>query len=228
MKNITTTALTALLTIGAANAAVTSINFTEVDGDTGAADKGTFTVTTAASNGATSVAQFTVSDLDLTGDGSANDSFTFETIVTASGDAGTVQVNAGDYGHNGNGNNQINGIGELLTYNVQNTAVSFGDNNASLDSIDFNGFTAIWLDRAGNSEGFIYTDDGTQYLASGQKTLAAADLDGFTVSGIDTNANNRVRIGGADFSYTITAVPEPSSAALLGLGGIALILRRRK
>ncbi len=28
--------------------------------------------------------------------------------------------------------------------------------------------------------------------------------------------------------YQLTAVPEPSSTALLGLGGLALILRRRK
>lgn len=31
-----------------------------------------------------------------------------------------------------------------------------------------------------------------------------------------------------DLSFSQTAVPEPSSAALLGLGGLALILRRRK
>ncbi len=34
--------------------------------------------------------------------------------------------------------------------------------------------------------------------------------------------------GGAYYTATFTVVPEPSSAALLGLGGLALILRRRK
>ena len=34
--------------------------------------------------------------------------------------------------------------------------------------------------------------------------------------------------GGTDAQLTITAVPEPSSAALIGLGGVALILRRRR
>ncbi|MEZ7957082.1 MAG: PEP-CTERM sorting domain-containing protein [Rubritalea sp.] len=29
-------------------------------------------------------------------------------------------------------------------------------------------------------------------------------------------------------NFSITAVPEPSSTALLGLGGLALIMRRRK
>lgn len=32
----------------------------------------------------------------------------------------------------------------------------------------------------------------------------------------------------ADLSFEITTIPEPSSTALLGLGGLALILRRRK
>jgi len=35
---------------------------------------------------------------------------------------------------------------------------------------------------------------------------------------------NRASVSG----FLITTVPEPSSAALLGLGGLALILRRRK
>lgn len=45
-------------------------------------------------------------------------------------------------------------------------------------------------------------------------------------------ANDGVDNAGVNADYTnynqITAVPEPSSAALLGLGGLALILRRRK
>ena len=38
----------------------------------------------------------------------------------------------------------------------------------------------------------------------------------------------QVNTSAASHSLTITAVPEPSSTALLGLGGLALILRRRK
>lgn len=34
--------------------------------------------------------------------------------------------------------------------------------------------------------------------------------------------------GGGNYNATFTVVPEPSSTALLGLGGLALILRRRK
>lgn len=53
---------------------------------------------------------------------------------------------------------------------------------------------------------------------------------GATVSG--ANLVIHVRAEGDDYqgvdNIVLTAVPEPSSAALLGLGGLALILRRRK
>lgn len=49
--------------------------------------------------------------------------------------------------------------------------------------------------------------------------------DSFTlVIGDDTRSNGRATFSG----ITVTTIPEPSSAALIGLGGLALILRRRK
>lgn len=59
----------------------------------------------------------------------------------------------------------------------------------------------------------------------------------FTTTGVtsaDTLDLTFTRSGGTAFYYVddvnleVTAVPEPSSAALLGLGGLALVLRRRK
>lgn len=40
--------------------------------------------------------------------------------------------------------------------------------------------------------------------------------------------NNSALIDNGSITYTAAAVPEPSSTALLGLGGLALIMRRRK
>lgn len=59
-------------------------------------------------------------------------------------------------------------------------------------------------------------------------TLKANTDPGF-IMGEDANANYQFgSFGATDAQLTVTAVPEPSSAALLGLGGLALMLRRRK
>ncbi|WP_319609272.1 PEP-CTERM sorting domain-containing protein [Oceaniferula marina] len=100
------------------------------------------------------------------------------------------------------------------------------------------------LDVNGTAQGGILAwnfaanslDTGTQYFF----TPILDDGDGmFETDGSDTATTVRVAVpgdiisGGAggdtkDWAMRITAVPEPSSAALLGLGGLALILRRRK
>ena len=65
-------------------------------------------------------------------------------------------------------------------------------------------------------------------------TLTDLDISGiqyikFTANLITGNGNGQVFIWREiDVEGTATAVPEPSSAALLGLGGLALIFRRRK
>lgn len=45
---------------------------------------------------------------------------------------------------------------------------------------------------------------------------------------IDSSINGQIAIDTISLDHTVTAVPEPSSTTLLGLGGLALILRRRK
>ncbi len=42
------------------------------------------------------------------------------------------------------------------------------------------------------------------------------------------NENSAVRLDDIQLNGTVVSIPEPSAAALLGLGGLALILRRRK
>ena len=69
------------------------------------------------------------------------------------------------------------------------------------------------------------------YPAVGGVTQTGLDVafDRFTLArfGSDINASwDEIRIG--DTFADVAGIPEPSSSALLGLGGLALILRRRK
>ena len=66
-------------------------------------------------------------------------------------------------------------------------------------------------------------------LANGGHTLAVRYESDFTFTGGGGGSGTyNENAGGSNFTATFTTVPEPSSTALLGLGGLALILRRRK
>lgn len=84
---------------------------------------------------------------------------------------------------------------------------------------DYN-FLSQWngsiVDRDASS---VWTD--TEWIA--EMTTAGVAVDGTLVT-----AGNFANFFNVDQTGTLTAVPEPSSTALFGLGGLALILRRRK
>ena len=85
--------------------------------------------------------------------------------------------------------------------------------------------TSITLSTSG---GFTQTFAITNPAGSG--TTVPIDLDGFSVN----TDNLQVQITATPSSHTmisevsVASVPEPSSTALLGLGGLALLLRRKK
>ena len=67
------------------------------------------------------------------------------------------------------------------------------------------------------------TGGGTYTTVTGMGTIDTASSDIFLSL---SRVGGQVRMNGVSLDYA--AVPEPSSTALLGLGGLALILRRKK
>ena len=75
-------------------------------------------------------------------------------------------------------------------------------------------------DTNGGNAADLYFFDITGLVTGDQIVISAAN------SNLAGNNFNAATIGGVTFDVDV--VPEPSSAALLGLGGFALLLRRRK
>lgn len=102
-------------------------------------------------------------------------------------------------------------------------------------------------DRGVNGFTVAISDDNTSFTDVGTfgATMEAAGASGGTISAqsfglgdqnaqyvritVNTNHGNAGFVGIEELHYeNVTPIPEPSSTALLGLGGLALILRRRK
>ncbi|MGB0993266.1 MAG: PEP-CTERM sorting domain-containing protein [Akkermansiaceae bacterium] len=131
-------------------------------------------------------------------DGGAGNSFTLSNHGYAQYDVYILAT--GDAG---------NGTGGTATFTHGEMTVN-GVNVGTHAALGYNGGT--WVESTGGT-------NGNYIVFSGQ---TAANL---TVS--STNVGGRGPVNGFIIVDT-TPVPEPSSAALLGLGGLALILRRRK
>lgn len=80
----------------------------------------------------------------------------------------------------------------------------------------------------GSSETITLTGNGSSNANfwSGDGATHTMTADSFTIT--DTATAYKAGISSIQISAVPAAVPEPSSAALLGLGGVTLILRRRK
>lgn len=150
---------------------------------------------------------------------------TMSVVVTATNDttnnnmglSNSVAGNAFRFGkHNAtnwffrNPDGSITDIGEAGAANLTSTRKSYKATvviDTVNDTLDF------FVDNL--------TDGGSVQLAN---DAAIQDVDWSQFDGL------YVRSGAGNHSdnFTVTSVPEPSSAALLGLGGLALILRRRK
>lgn len=239
MKNkLTILGFTALLALPASGAL---INIIDLDPDD-AASSG-FTITTS-TTGMTTTLSFTQTG-DLDGQGTANDTLSFDLIYEAYSGS-TVDAATGDVAlgtqitpNLANVNFVINNFqnGNTLSLEVANVVYTDGEGD---EAITFQGFTAINVTDFGNPD-TTGTPDGplTTYVGTTGATAITFDP---TVANVDLTSNGTdpalfftiapgdgpVRLRDADFFFETIPVPEPSSTALLGLGGLGLLLRRKR
>lgn len=141
---------------------------------------------------------------------------------TAAIDLATLGVANSDYVGVDFRQGTTTGIG----YNFQNGGSNYGVFSSSgvTDSgVGFStSFKTISLKRDTATD-YTLSIDGTDFTSLTLANSATA-IDEIRVFNSTSGSGNDVLFN----NFVVTPVPEPSSAALLGLGGLALILRRRK
>jgi len=126
----------------------------------------------------------------------------------------------------------------LVVNNIQFTSGELGATYTG-DLTSIGGITALRSTAdtqlaIGTTGADVWTgSDTTGFVEySGDSPFIVTVLDRGTVDGLGvTDADDDLRLRWADITFeleTIDTIPEPSSAALLGLGGLALLLRRKK
>ena len=132
---------------------------------------------------------------------------------------------------------QLTGIAEAGTYTFSLADVgvtNFGDNNNaqfsfgfSLDGVNF--IAGSFQTLTEGVDGFGSPDNGASALApSVTYNATGAETDLFIMLATTGNHTGRSVPSIGSSSLDFVAVPEPSSTALLGLGALAFIMRRRK
>ncbi|MFC4993400.1 PEP-CTERM sorting domain-containing protein [Rubritalea tangerina] len=175
--------------------------------------------------------------------------FDFDTIYTTANDADqgnttsqTLRLDDAGFGTNG-------GVGSALTGSGWSiTTVDFIHETSNNDTVALqisDGFQTITSDNT-IDQGTLSFGDLMSFTFSGDtETFDATSTLTFTFTGgsirtalsgggdrggpLNTLSSGSTNWSGTtDMAIRITAVPEPTTSALLGLGGVALLLRRRK
>lgn len=141
-------------------------------------------------------------------------------LVNGQTSTAVMNISGGTISMTDEAGTQHMGVANGGTLNVSGSAIldgSFATTNLQIGgSIDIAaGWTGSW--KYSQHSG----DDWKNLFTAGNITFGGNTIDGATFDSTFT-----VSDGGQ--TIALTAVPEPSSSALLGLGGLALILRRRK
>ncbi|BDS07071.1 hypothetical protein NT6N_21110 [Oceaniferula spumae] len=135
-------------------------------------------------------------------------------------------------------NNDLIFSGNRPRFNATNTnslkqaTFSVTDVTSAGNTVVFDGFTSVFQFDNNGANNFNYSGSGGgtagTHVSTGSgtftfPTLLQGDL---TIEAVDDGTNNNFRIQEAGLQFSV--VPEPSTTALLGLGGLAMVLRRRR
>jgi len=114
-----------------------------------------------------------------------------------------------------------------ITINLNMASIAAGSYTVTIFSASDNGgggFNDITVNGVANA---VTNEGNLGGLSNAHATTVVTGVSGdLTITTPVRNGSTRSSVAG--FTVEYTAVPEPSSAALLGMGGLALILRRRK
>jgi hypothetical protein len=252
MKKIILPAVAALAIASSANAAIISVNFdgrsagTLASGDVAGVESANNwnNVSSGDNSGSNATTSSLINDSGVVTSTSITYEQNFWSINNGTSTDGKVSSGYTNTSSTADGVLSIAGLGSEFTsggYNVilylggtdsqgQNTAIEVGAN--------IGGGTSQWIRHVRSTDATFsgynsetFADEAT--AQSGSTNSNYVVFSGLTAASFDINVLKdssstsgwaRAGIKGVQ----IVAVPEPSSTALLGLGGIALILRRRK
>lgn len=199
------------------------------NGVTGTPSTGTLSYPAIVANGNGATTQnvtYTVSGLTIDGTGTADDSVD----ITFSFSSGTT---TGVYGINWQGSVSVGGSWVTnqrtltLAYDSISVNLSGGTDNGAGTFLVISEYTInSWNagDEATLNGASLNYDTGDTDAA----TAFSPGVNSVALTHVDHVGAGSFRFNSFDFAFEADAVPEPSSTALLGLGGLALILRRRK
>ena len=223
---------TASASQGAVIVTVSDADFDPNIGQFGTTDLGTFARDQNVVDGAgPQTFQHTVSGLTIDDDGTANDSVQITFTATASS-----TINSGV----DNSNQGFFSVGSWLGAGqwtrMDFTGITVNVSGGGFSAAEFLGFTELTVqiaDGGGAGDGLgdpgdSFDVNGTSYsfpFASGDIAIANED---FILLEYTGGTQPSFRHFDLNYQFSATAVPEPSSTALLGLGGFALMLRRKR
>jgi len=227
MMKIQTTVLAVIAaTVGVASAATISVNFTEgndyeqIDAATGAGIGGLTHWNNVSGNSGTqgSLMDSTgaATEISITWD-SRNTYRDDEATADAKNDIGNAQLVRG-YLDDGGDHVSISVTGMTTPYDVTLYLSTDNDTGQQFRPFTINGVLyQAQGSYAGYGSGFTWGPNNSMTIKGETGNLL--------ITGLGRDGASRGSVAGIQIT---TAVPEPSSVALLGLGGLALILRRRK